>query len=47
MKNNFKGTIIVCLLATISGFGAEAQGIDSMTSKPEKKETQEIIIRKK
>ena len=47
MKNNIKGTIIGWLLATVAGFGAEAQVNDNATPKAEKKETQEIIIRKK
>ncbi len=47
MTNNIKGTIIGWLLATVAGFGAEAQVIDNTAPKAEKKETQEIIIRKK
>ena len=47
MTNNIKGTIIGWLLVTVAGFGAEAQVIDNTAPKPEKKETQEIIIRKK
>ena len=47
MKNNIKGTIIGWLLSTVGGLGAEAQITDNAASKPEKKETQEIIIRKK
>ena len=47
MKNNIKGTIIGWLLASVTGLGAEAQVTDRESSKTEKKETQEIIIRKK
>ena len=47
MKNNIKGTIISWLLATVTGLGAEAQVIERESPKAEKKETQEIIIRKK
>ena len=47
MKNNIKGTIIGWLLAAVTGLGAEAQVTDRESSKAEKKETQEIIIRKK
>ena len=47
MKNNIKGTIIGWLIATVAGLGAEAQVMDNNNSKAEKKETQEIIIRKK
>ncbi len=47
MTNNIKGTIIGWLLATVAGFGAEAQVTDNTAPKAEKKETQEIIIRKK
>ena len=47
MKNNIKGTIIGWLLASVTGLGAEAQVTDRESSKAEKKETQEIIIRKK
>ena len=47
MKNNIKGTIIGWLFATVFGLSAEAQVIENNSSKPEKKETQEIIIRKK
>ena len=47
MKNNIKGTIIGWLFATVFGLSAEAQVIENNNSKPEKKETQEIIIRKK
>ena len=47
MKNNIKGTIIGWLLATVTGLGAEAQVIEKAVPKEERKETQEIIIRKK
>ncbi len=47
MKNNIKGTIIGFLLATALGFNSQAQIIENNSPKPEKKETQEIIIRKK
>ncbi len=47
MKNNIKGTIIGWLLAAVAGFGAEAQVTEKVSPKAEKKETQEIIIRKK
>ena len=47
MKNNIKGTIIGWLLATVTGLGAEAQVTEKESKKTEKKETQEIIIRKK
>ena len=47
MKNNIKGTIIGFLLATALGFNSQAQVIENNSPKPEKKETQEIIIRKK
>ena len=47
MKNNIKGTVVGWLLATISGLSAEAQVIDKNNPAGEKKETQEIIIRKK
>ena len=47
MKNNIKGTIIGFLLATALGFNTQAQVIENNSPKPEKKETQEIIIRKK
>ena len=47
MKNSIKGTIIGWLLATVTGLGAEAQVTEKETPKNERKETQEIIIRKK
>ena len=47
MKNNIKGTIIGWLLATVTGLGAQAQVTEKESTKAEKKETQEIIIRKK
>lgn len=47
MKNNIKGTIIGWLLATVTGLGAQAQVIEKESPKGERKETQEIIIRKK
>ncbi len=47
MKHNIKGTIIGWLLATVTGLGAEAQVTEKESPKAEKKETQEIIIRKK
>lgn len=47
MKNNIKGTVIGWLIATITGFGAEAQVNKNGTPEADKKETQEIIIRKK
>jgi len=47
MKKNINGIIIGCLLATASGFSAQAQVIENNSPKTEKKETQEIIIRKK
>ena len=47
MKNNIRGTIIGWLFAAVAGFSAEAQDMGNMPPKQEKKETQEIIIRKK
>ena len=47
MKNNIKGTIIGWLLVTVIGLGAHAQATEKESTKSEKKETQEIIIRKK
>ena len=47
MKNSIKGTIIGFLLATALGFSSQAQVIENNSPKTEKKETQEIIIRKK
>ena len=47
MNNNIKGTIIGWLIATITGLGAEAQVMEKESPKAERKETQEIIIRKK
>ena len=47
MKNNINGTIIGFLLATALGFSSQAQVIENNSPKTEKKETQEIIIRKK